>query len=227
MIVGIVMGFLANGLYQLLFMVGYGTLFPSHNKEMLLSRGIGLRDTIDLAGLRNVLDKGFSVSVGGIVFPVLTLALVAAVAGFVLYVLKTPLGQRFKAIGLDSSRAAMAGVDIRKTRTKAIILSTVLAAIGQFVYLQNIGMMNTYTAHRNVGFLAVAALLAGGATVKRASIRNALIGTALFHTMFALSPQAGQQITGSPAIGEYFRSFVTYGTIAAALLLVAFKKDSQ
>ncbi|MFH0785053.1 MAG: ABC transporter permease, partial [Pseudomonadota bacterium] len=52
-----------------------------------------------------------------------------------------------------------------------------------------------------------------------ARISNALIGVLLFHSFFIVSPQAGQNIFGNPALGEYFRSFVAYGTIAFALMM--------
>ena len=47
----------------------------------------------------------------------------------------------------------------------------------------------------------------------------ALIGVLLFHSLFIVSPQAGQNVFGNPALGEYFRSFIAYGTIAFALVM--------
>jgi simple sugar transport system permease protein len=227
MIASIMLAFLANGIYQMIFMVGYGTLFPSNNKEMLLSRGIGLRDTIDLAGIRGVLDKAIPLSIGGVEIPALTLLVALFVISIAGYILITPLGQRFRAVGENSEIANMAGIDVRRIRMYAIVISTVLAAIGQVIFLQNIGIFNTYTAHRNAGFIASAALLAGGATVRNAKIRNVLLGTVLFHTLFVLSPQAGQNFTGSAVIGEYFRSFVMYGTICIALAITNRKTSRQ
>jgi hypothetical protein len=86
-------------------------------------------------------------------------------------------------------------------------------------------MLNVYTAHLNTDIFSCAALLAGGATVTRAKVRHALIGIVLFHTLFVVSPQAGQNLFGNPALGEYFRSFVAYGTIAVALILNAKNSD--
>lgn len=219
MIVGIVLGFLADGIYRLVLMVGYGTIWPAGSDEMVLSRGMGLRDTIDFVAFRNVLDRLVPIKAGLAHFPLATIVFVLAVALLVLAILKSRTGQEFRAVGLDPRAALLAGLDPLKVKRRAIMLSTSLAAVSQIVYVQSVGMMNTYTAHRSVGFLAGAALLAGGATVKRANVRNALIGTAVFHWMFMLSPLAGQALTGSPAIGEYFRSFVTYGTICVALVV--------
>lgn len=41
----------------------------------------------------------------------------------------------------------------------------------------------------------------------------------LFYALFIVSPQAGQNIFSNAALGEYFRSFVAYGTIAFALMM--------
>ena len=71
----------------------------------------------------------------------------------------------------------------------------------------------------NTDVISCAALLAGGASIKSAKIRHALIGVFLFHTLFIVSPQAGQNLFNNAALGEYFRSFVAYGTIAVALII--------
>lgn len=219
MIVGIVLGFLADGVYRIVFMAGYGPVIPSHNAGMLLSRGIGLRDTIDLEIMRRSLDSAITLRIGYLSIPVATLLVLALVSWLVWRLLRSRTGRHLAAVGLDPQAAISAGLDVVRLRRLAIVVSTVIAAVGQVVWLQNIGMLQTYVAHRNVGFLACAALLAGGATVRKAKVRNALVGTAVFHAMFLLSPFAGQALTGSPAIGEYFRSFITYGTICIALVV--------
>ncbi|SNT12563.1 hypothetical protein SAMN05446037_104226 [Anaerovirgula multivorans] len=71
----------------------------------------------------------------------------------------------------------------------------------------------------NLDIFSAAALLAGGATFKKATIKNAFIGLILFHTLFIVSPLAGQNLFKNPALGEYFRSFIAYGTIIFALMM--------
>ena len=110
---------------------------------------------------------------------------------------------------------------------KRIAIATVLAALGQLVFLQNIGMFDVYTAHMNADVISCAALLAGGASIKSAKIRHALIGVFLFHTLFIVSPQAGQNLFHNAALGEYFRSFVAYGTIAFALIVNIKHEDKR
>jgi simple sugar transport system permease protein len=218
MITTIIIGFLFNSIYQLIFLVGFGTLFDVPNKDIILTRGIGVRNTVDLGMYRDTIDKLWLLKVGGIELPLFMILVVLIFAGFVFYILRTRLGQEVKAIGSNTETSEVLGIDTRMIRIKVMILSTVLAAFGQLAYLQNIGMFDVYTAHLNTGIISCAALLAGGASIKSAKIRHALIGIFLFHTLFIVSPQAGQNLFNNAALGEYFRSFVAYGTIALALI---------
>lgn len=219
MIATIVIGFLATSIYQLIFMVGYGTFIHPKNQEMMLSRGIGIRNMIDLQGFRNILDNLWLIHLQEIQLPLFMILLVLTFAGVVQYMTKTSLGQKFLAVGLGDRKAEMLGINSNHVRIKAIVLSTILACCGHIIYIQNIGMLNVYTAHLNSDIFSCAALLAGGATIFRANITHALIGVLLFHTLFIVSPQAGQNLFGNPALGEYFRSFIAYGTIAFALMM--------
>jgi simple sugar transport system permease protein len=95
------------------------------------------------------------------------------------------------------------------------------------IFLQNIGTLNTYNSHEQVGMFSIAALLVGGASTRRATIWNAIVGVLLFHTLFVVSPLAGQRLLGIPQVGEYFRSFLAYGVIAVALALHAWQSRSE
>ncbi len=218
MITTIIISMFVNAIYQFVFMVGYGRFFPAFNQEIVLSNGIGVRNMVDLASYRYVLDRMVSLEIGPVRIPVLMILIVLLSCVAVAYLLRTPFGQRIRAISQDKIKAGLLGVDVAGTRVTVIILSTVIACIGQMVFLQNIGSLNVYTAHGNSDIISAAALLAGGATIRQASVRNAILGVFLFHSLFIVSPQAGQNIFGNAALGEYFRSFVAYGTIAAALV---------
>lgn len=156
--------------------------------------------------------------------PVATFALVALVAIFNLFIITTKLGQDFRAVGQDQHIAKVSGINVDRTRIIAMTISTVLAAWGQLLMLQNLGNLRTYGAHEAVGMFAIAALLIGGASVSRATVGQALIGMVLFHTMFLVSPQAGKALLGDAQLGEFFRSFVAYGVIAASLAMHAWKR---
>jgi len=146
---------------------------------------------------------------------------------FVPAFLKTKLGQDMRAVGQDMGVAAVSGINVNKTRIIAVCISTVLAAVGQIIFLQNLGNMSTYNAHENVGMFSAAALLIGGASVSKATVGQAIMGTILFHLLFNVSPMAGKNIFGSAEIGEYFRVFIAYGIIAVTLALYAWKKVMQ
>lgn len=156
--------------------------------------------------------------------PVMTYICIGALCVFNNLLMRTRLGQNMRAVGQNRAVANSAGIDVDKTRIIAMLFSTVLASWGQLIYLQNIGTMSTYGAHTQVGKFAIAALLVGGASVQKATNKNALLGIVLFHTLFIVSPLAGKELFGDPVIGEYFRVFVSYGVIAMALAMHAWKK---
>jgi simple sugar transport system permease protein len=185
----------------------------------MLSRGIGIRNMVDLAEYRNTIDKMWMLKLGNIEIPLFMILIVIVFALIVTYIMNTRLGQQFKAVGESIEKAESIGINAASVRKKAIIISTVIACFGQIIFLQNVGMINVYTAHLNTDIFSCAALLAGGASIKKAKVRNVFIGIVLFHTLFIVSPQAGQNLFSNAALGEYFRSFVAYGTIAFALIM--------
>lgn len=221
MITSMILGFFANGVYQLVFLVLAGWIIPIKNESLLLTSGIGLKNTIDLAQIRYSLDNALAIGECPLATLLVTLVLYLLVG----FILKTKIGQDMRAVGQNMHVAEVAGINVDKTRFIAIILSTILAAWGQIIFLQNIGTMNTFASHEQVGLFAVASLLVGGASVDRASWKEALIGTFLFHLLFIVSPLAGQNLMGDAQIGEYFRVFVAYGVIGLALLLHAWEKN--
>lgn len=281
MIASMILGFFANGLYQLLFLFLIGTLIPMNNPILVLSGGVGVKNTIDLSGgIKYALDNIIKfpmlnvivlISIIGIVYilfrgiknkkltkkhiinlcvfigitivcallnrfqpifkmikvPVVTILVVVFLCIFNVFIMKTKLGQDFKAVGQDNHVAKVSGIDVDKVRIISIVISTVFAGWGQLIFLQNLGTLNTYGSHEQVGMFAIAALLIGGASVSRATISQAIIGTILFHTLFIVSPQAGKNLLGSAQIGEYFRVFVAYGVIGLSLGLHAWKKQIQ
>ena len=103
----------------------------------------------------------------------------------------------------------------------AIILSTVFAGLGQLVYIQNMGTLRTYGMQNTVATFAIAAILIGGATIKKANMKNAVFGTILFHIIYSTAPNAAKNVFGNIQIGEYFRVFMCYGVIAVAIVMFA------
>lgn len=227
MVTGLIAGFFANGIYQLVFLFMVGTIIPIESPRIILPQGFGLRNTVDLVGIQYSLDDlvPFKIMLEGSVvrIPLVTLGVIALFCMFNLFFLRTKLGQELRAMGQDPHVAANSGIAVDRNRVLATALSTLFAAWGQLLFLQNIGTLNTYSSHEQVGMFSIAALLVSGATVTRATVWQALIGTALFHTLFVVSPLAGKALAGDAQIGEYFRVFVAYAVITMALVLHAWQ----
>ena len=219
MIATIIIGYIGVSIYQLIFMVGFGTVIPVVNQEMLLSRGIGVRHVVDLESLSGIIDRCMQIHIFGIPISLLSVLLALGVSLLIHVILKSRLGLNFRAVGESMEKAERLGIDVNRIRMIAIILSTVLASYGQILYLQNVGMLSVYTAQSNREIFSSAAILAGGAGIKNAGIRNAFLGLFLFHLLFVVSPQAGQNLFSSVAIGEYFRTFISYSVICFAIVM--------
>jgi len=227
MVTGFILAFFVDGLYQLVVLYGMGSVIPIGSPELVLSRGYGIRNAINLIGIRQTIDDLIPLRIAGVKIPLMTFVVIACLCLFIAWFRKTKLGHDMRAVGQDMGVSDAAGIPVERTRIVAIIISTVLACYGQIIYLQNIGTMNTYSSHSQAGMFSIAAILIGGASVSRASISNVFVGVILFHLMFIVSPMAGKAIIGSAMLGEYFRVFICYGIIAIALVLHAWKRMKE
>ena len=282
MIGGMILGYFANGLYQLLFLFIFGNLIPLKAPGLVIMGSTGVANTIDLStsrGFKYALDGMWKLPFGEALYvvcagvavvsivlmllkkmnakkgaamvagcaaacalyqipfvsnifsmvnvPMVTFGVVALLCLFNVGIMKTRLGQQFRAVGQNRVVANAAGINVDKVRLIAIMISTVLAGWGQLIFVQNMGSFQTYGAHEQVGLYAGAAILVGGASIRRATNKQALLGCILFHLLFIVAPSAGKNLFGDAAIGEYFRVFVSYGVIAAALVMHAWGAVSK
>jgi len=225
-----------NGIYAsrlaALFLAGYVIY------RMMLESRIAARDDMPKKPLTKYLVQlvivviGFGITLlpevanglAHVGIPVFTYMLIVGLCVFIRWFLTTRLGQNMRTVGHDRAVATAAGINVDRTRVIAMIMSTVLAAWGQIIITQNFGVMITYGAHGEVGVYAIAALLVGGATVSKASVKHAIVGVLLFHALFILAPMAGNHLMGSALIGEYFRVFVANAVIAFALIMHAWTR---
>jgi len=159
--------------------------------------------------------------------PVVTGLLIIGLCIFTWLIMKTKLGQDFRSVGQNQHIAEVSGINVDRTRLIATMISTVLAAWGQLIFVQSLGTLSTYSAHTQIGMFSVAALLVGGASTSRANIKNAIFGTILFNAMFIMSPEIGQSLFGQAILGEYFRTFMVYGVIGVALGLHVWKTNKK
>jgi len=155
--------------------------------------------------------------------PVVTGLVILAVGLFIVYFSKTKLGQDCRSVGQSQQIANVSGINVDRTRIIATVMSTVFAAWGMIIFLQDMGHVSTYTVHRNIGFFSVAAILVGGATAAKASVKNAMVGLVLFHAMFIVSPAVGMFVFNDGNAGEYMRTFMVYGVIGLSLGLYVWK----
>lgn len=232
MITSMMLGYLFTGIYQLFVLYIFGGIIPFKNKDLILSRGYGVRNAIDLKsqnGLDKLIDRilGVDIMIGNIPIPIATFIIIAVACLFIVWFRKTKLGQQMRAVGADMKIAEDAGINVDRTRLKSIVISTVMAAFGQIIYLQNIGNLNTYNGADQVALYSAAALLIGGASVSKATIKNALTGTILFHLMFIVMPTAGANITGNSMIGEYLRTFISYAVVTITLILHSLRRKRE
>jgi len=276
MIGGLILGYFANGLYQLLFLFIFGNLIPLNAPGLVIKGSTGVANTIDLStergfkyaldGLWNLpfvqatylvfavllvvtvvmlvmkkmpLKKGLlyigvmavfaallqipavAAAFALVKVPMVTFLVVGVLCLFNTALLKTRIGQQFRAVGQNRTVANASGINVDRVRVIAIMISTVLAGWGQLIFVQNMGSFQTYGAHEQVGLYAGAAILVGGASVRKATNGQALLGCILFHLLFIVAPYAGNTLFGNSMIGEYFRVFISYGVIALALVMHA------
>jgi simple sugar transport system permease protein len=241
MVTGYVLGFFMDGFYQfiVLYLMGrpsiwaaeaagkWAALIPIHSARIVLSRGYGIRNTLNLDSMRMSLDRLIPLKIAGVNIPFANYLVIGLLCLFIIWFRKTKLGQDMRAVGQNQTVAHASGIPVDRTRILAIVISTILASLGQIIFLQNMGNMATYNAHRQTGFFAAAAILVGGASISKASITNVFIGTTLLHLMYIVVPRAGTNLFGSAQIGEYFRDAFSYAIIALALVIHAWRKRAN
>ena len=226
MVTSLILGFFAKGVYDLIVLFGMGpkSIIPVESADLVLSRGFGIRNAVSLIETRGALDQMILLNIKGIQIPLGTYLIIAIFAVLIVWFRGTKLGQDMRAVSQSMPVAQAAGINVDRTRLIAIIISTVLGGFGQIIYLQNMGTLSTYNSQDQAAMYAIAALLVGGASVSRATLVNAVVGVLLFHILFFSAPMAGKAILGKAEIGEYFRVFIAYGVIVAALVLHAWRR---
>ncbi|MCD2493060.1 ABC transporter permease [Lacrimispora sp. NSJ-141] len=162
--------------------------------------------------------------------PMSTYLAILGLCLFNTFILKTKIGQNLRTVGQSMSVATASGINVNKVRIYAIVLSTLFAGIGQLIYLQCIGSLQTYAAHNNIALYSVAALLVGGASVTKATNKQALFGIIIFHTILIVLPSAVGTVFEDAQNSEYFRAFMLYSVICFSLIsyaVAAKKKKSK
>lgn len=180
-------------------------------------------EQVDLAG-----NTGEFQRPGGFYFPTGLIVAWFGAAGALALFLRTRLGVAMTAAGENPTFARSIGVDVPRMRIAATIASTMLAAVGIIVYSQSYGFYQLYKAPLFMAFTMVASLLLGGASIGRATVLQAIIGTLLFQSLLTTSlPIVNEVVQGSAHaqslanLPEIARLVIQNGVILYALSRVS------
>lgn len=196
---------------------------PYSSPEMVWPYGgDGLRNTIVLDGrMAQILDNflAFSIPFGNgqvLHIPTGLLLLTAACCLLLWLFLRTKTGVAMQIVGANARFAESSGLVVDKYRIIGSVISCAMAAAGIVVYSQSYGFIQLYQAPLYMAMYSVSAILIGGATLQRATITQALIGTFLFNALLVIAlPVANEVMTSD--ISEIMRVIISNGIILYAL----------
>jgi simple sugar transport system permease protein len=216
------------GFSAVFIMSFFWAVAPFSNREMLWPiGGNGLRPTIGLASsFGQVLNNPGSFNIAGIHVPVSGLLFFVLLCVILYFFSRTKTGWALSVVGENETFAALSGVDVTRSRTLAVILSTMLGAIGICVYAQSYGFIELYDAPLTMAFPAASAILLGGSTGRRANVVHVLLGTFLFQAVYVFSSPLANTLV-MPEMSEILRVIVTNGIILYALLYQAGGKEQH
>lgn len=194
-------------------------MLPFKNGELIWpNAGEGMRNTISLASsYTEVMSKTLAFSVGGFTVPTGLLLFFFLMCFLIWLFLRSKTGTAMSAAGANPKFAKASGINVNRMRLVGTTISTVLAAVGILVYAQGFGFMQLYNGPLMMGFHAVAAVLIGGASPKRARISNVLVGTFLFQGILALGLPVANQFIPESNLSEVMRIIISNGIIIYAL----------
>lgn len=213
MTVGTYMGFSIVSLMSIFWLVA-----PYKSPEMIWPYGgSGLRVTIVLKGrMDQLLDKLWAFEIFGVTVPTgLLIFSILCCIGLWLF-LHTKTGVAMSMVGSNPRFAEASGLNVNKYRVLGSVISSAMAAVGIIIYSQSFGFLQLYQAPLYMALYMVSAILIGGASLQRATITHAIIGTFLFNGLLvAALPVANEVVPGD--ISEVVRVIISNGIILYAL----------
>ena len=231
-VVGLLYGFILNKIkgYEMiiatyiawafiaLMSFGWIKFLPFKNPILLYGfGGNGMKQQITLnQNWAKVLDNILYFKIGSIIEIPVGMLLFGALCCFLMWVFfRSKLGTAMTAVGSNPEYARAAGVNVNKMRLISVVMSTVIAALGAIVYYQHYTFVQLYLAPQSLQLPAIAAILLGGAALKKASIGNVIIGALLFQGIVTVGPMVAGEALGD--IAEAVRVVITNGMILYAL----------
>lgn len=193
-------------------------LAPFRSPELIWAvGGSGLRVTVSLeSSIDKVLNRFLSFRFAGIQVPTGLLLFFALCCLIVWLFNKSKNGVIMNAAGSNERFASATGINVNKQRILGVILSTILGAVGIIVFSQSFGFLQLYNAPLFSAMPAVAAILIGGASIRKVKISHVVIGTFLFQALLVVAlPVLNTLADGS--MSEVIRAIVQNGIILYAL----------
>ena len=197
-------------------------LAPIQSENMKWFIGDGLRETIqlDTVNADGILNKFGSFQIGNIVIPTGMLLFFALACVAVWLFFKSKTGIAVSAVGGSEPFSAASGLNGNKYRIIANIISTILGALGIIVYAQSFGYVQLYSAPLNMAFAAVAGVLIGGASAKKAKVFHAVLGVILFQSLLTMALPVANEVFVGTDLSETLRMIIQNGIILYALTQV-------
>lgn len=196
---------------------------PFTNPEMAWPIGRGVRVQVSLVnrGIARILNDFLAFKVGEVIIPT-GLLLFFAFCSFLMWLfMRSKTGIAMRAAGDNPRFSTASGINVNKNRIIGTTLSTVLGAAGILIYAQSYGFIQLYEGPMFMPFVAVAAVLIGGASVKKATITHVIIGATLFLGIQVVAVPVANAFTSEWAsMGEISRKIIQNGVILYALTQV-------
>lgn len=223
--VGLSLGLLANGLHPYLM-------------DCLLGRnGGGLwgctRQGIESSGIKpggspRTLDGLFQVRLGPFLFPLGTLLLVMVLALCLSLLLRSKIGEGFRCAGVSIPDTHAATSGAMGWRTRATMVSMILACLGQAALLQRPGaVLEGGATGQPLSFLTLAALAAGSTSRCKARVRDAITGVVVLEAFLLVVPPALALLVGTPTAMPFISQFFICVVLLATLIRCAIAGSSE
>lgn len=216
MLVATYMGFSAVA-----FMCIMWILLPYKHPEMVWPIGRGLRTTVCMdSTYGQILNNFAAFNIGTVKIPTGLLIFFLGSCFVVWLFTRSKMGLSMMAAGDNPKFATASGINVDNTRIIGTILSTVLGGIGIIIYAQSFGFFQLYRAPEMMAFPAVAAVLIGGASAKKAKISHVILGVFLFQGMLAVALPVANGLIPEGNLSDVLRMIVQNGIILYALTQV-------
>ncbi len=180
--------------------------------------GEGLRTTISVEKFWDkILNNFLQIRIGDeFAVPTGMILLFLAMAVLMWFFMHLKTGTAMTAVGSNPIYARASGIDVDAMRVVAVVLSTMLGAVGILVYEQSFGFIQLYEGPFSMTFPSVAAILIGGASVNKASMVNVFLGVFLFQGILTMTPAVINSLIKAD-LSEVIRIVVSNGMILYAL----------